>query len=739
MNLRHAFGMLALVGCFAANAAETYRTNTVEGLIYLLANHNSTGDVIELEAGDYQMPDEPTYTAPAGSSSYGKSSIHVHRQTIRGMGRTPSEVRLVGSGKHRVVFLEAYGTLENLTITGGYTDDSEKATYGNSHRTAGCYGNGILTNCVITGNDAYHLGGGVHGGVKLYDCIVENNRSRNSGGGGGHNITAYRTIFRNNWAKTDGGGVYNAKLYDCILTNNTAATGAGGGGYNVTEGRDTLFADNKAVNGGGVGNGATMNMSSYSLYGCVISNNQVTSTSGYGGGLYCQWAWNSTITANRSPFAGGAYKSQLTDCVVSDNVATNNVRVSVNSINCNQSGGGAYNCSLLGCTIVGNHAYGNGGGVCCDSDTITVNTVDKVPVTEPLIISNCVIAANICSNRANHAYGGGMFVEGGTVTHCEIRGNATIKDESSSTSSKSICGGIASVSRSGVISNSTIHDNFSTSAGGGAYRMKLVNCVVSNNITESTVGLNAYECDFRGGEVVGTPVAYGSAYGTMFHGFGPEVELIGNPFRSETRSTSAIYQYYPQCTNCLFVGNRLSSGSIFSGQSTPVSSASLVNCTIVSNLCDYMFTTFPDEAYPMKVENCIFYGNRKIGSSATKDLFTYNCKTGSLRFAHCAYGVSALANGPTPDYFDAGNYHLGENGLSASPGFAFAKNPAHPYALRTSSGLLGLAKVADWMADAYDIRGEADDGKYRRLRDGKADLGCYQCWDDFIGTRIFVR
>ena len=51
----------------------------------------------------------------------------------------------------------------------------------------------------------------------------------------------------------------------------------------------------------------------------------------------------------------------------------------------------------------------------------------------------------------------------------------------------------------------------------------------------------------------------------------------------------------------------------------------------------------------------------------------------------------------------------------------------------------GLAKVADWMADAYDIRGEADDGKYRRLRDGKADLGCYQCWDDFIGTCIFVR
>ena len=329
-----------------------------------------------------------------------------------------------------------------------------------------------------------------------------------------------------------------------------------------------------------------------------------------------------------------------------------------------------------------------------------------------------------------------MFVEAGTVTHCEIRGNATI---TYGTEKNGICGGVASVSRCGVISNSTIDDNYSTSAGGGAYRMKLVNCVVSNNVTESAVGLNAYECDFHGGEVVGTPVAYGSAYGTMFHGFGPDVELVGNPFHSETRAISAIYQYYPYCTNCLFFGNSLSSGSIFSGQNTPVSSASLVNCTIVSNTCDYMFSAFPNEEYPMKVENCIFFGNRKNGSTATRDLFTYYCTTNSLRFAHCAYGVSALANGPTPDYFDAGNYHLGENGIPATPGFAGAKDPAHPYALRTSSGLLGLARVADWMADAYDIRGEADDGKYRRLRDGKADLGCYQCWYDFIGTKLFIR
>ena len=110
----------------------------------------------------------------------------------------------------------------------------------------------------------------------------------------------------------------------------------------------------------------------------------------------------------------------------------------------------------------------------------------------------------------------------------------------------------------------------------------------------------------------------------------------------------------------------------------------------------------------------------------------------ALRFSYCAYGISELED-DAADWFDAGNYHLGENGIPATPGFAGAKDPAHPYALRTSSGLWGLARVADWMEDAYDIRGAADDGKYRRLRDGKADLGCYQCWYDFIGTKLFIR
>ena len=37
---------------------------------------------------------------------------------------------------------------------------------------------------------------------------------------------------------------------------------------------------------------------------------------------------------------------------------------------------------------------------------------------------------------------------------------------------------------------------------------------------------------------------------------------------------------------------------------------------------------------------------------------------------------------------------------------------------------------------ATDIRGDA---AYPRLRDGKADVGCYQCWLDQAGTRLSIR
>ena len=40
------------------------------------------------------------------------------------------------------------------------------------------------------------------------------------------------------------------------------------------------------------------------------------------------------------------------------------------------------------------------------------------------------------------------------------------------------------------------------------------------------------------------------------------------------------------------------------------------------------------------------------------------------------------------------------------------------------------------MVDACDIR---RDDRYARLRDGKVDIGCYQCWLEPAGTLLLLR
>lgn len=53
--------------------------------------------------------------------------------------------------------------------------------------------------------------------------------------------------------------------------------------------------------------------------------------------------------------------------------------------------------------------------------------------------------------------------------------------------------------------------------------------------------------------------------------------------------------------------------------------------------------------------------------------------------------------------------------------------------LRPSSPLRGKGLLLDGMADDLDLAGKP------RVRDGKVDLGCYQCWTDPLGVLFLVR
>jgi hypothetical protein len=57
----------------------------------------------------------------------------------------------------------------------------------------------------------------------------------------------------------------------------------------------------------------------------------------------------------------------------------------------------------------------------------------------------------------------------------------------------------------------------------------------------------------------------------------------------------------------------------------------------------------------------------------------------------------------------------------------------HPLTPKLISPLVGAGLVCDWMAGAVDLAGNP------RLRDGKVDIGAYQCWLDLAGLFLRIR
>lgn len=683
----------AAAGALLSVFADVYRTNTVDGLLYLLNTYNgqNANNVIELEPGDYFLPEVATYT----NNSSGLSSIYAEKIRVRGLGTTNAATRLISSGTCRVAYGVSNATFENLTFTNGHASAFTGA--GNANRGGGVYGGCTLTNCLVIGNTADGVGGGVQSSTKLYNCQVINNTASN--GGGGHNFKAYGTRFEGNSAGSNGGAVYTAELYDCELVGNIARNGDGGGGYNITYATNTLIANNAAIggNGGGAGNSASsQNPAGYVLVDCVVSNNSATK---YGGGI-------STLSA--------------TNCLIVNNFSAS-------------GGGGAASCHLHGSIIRGNIASGHGGGI------LLSGIRDDFP---SLIVSNCLIEANVCSNFSSHAYGGGVCYSSATalrhvLTHCEIRGNAALKVAGSEKTA--LGGGVGVVvSQYPNVTDCEIHDNYATADGGGIRGVTAVRCRLYRNASGSN-GAGGHYCSLIDCDIAHSSTDYCTALRTDFHDFGTAFSLEGNPYMSGSFSYGMITGYFPNYTNSLFRNNH-APGILFRGTVASGTPSSLVNCTVVSNSAQSMFAYFAKADYPLTLENCVFFDNATQDGTPCDISFAITgsdkCTSNSVHISHCAYGtdnVSAKQN--FSDWFREGQYVFGAEGFPASPYFSLAKDAEHPYSLRTSSPLIGCGKVEPWMMDATDIRGEG----FPRLRDGTVDIGCYQCWLDPVGTVFIIR
>ncbi|HUU62414.1 MAG TPA: right-handed parallel beta-helix repeat-containing protein [Dehalococcoidia bacterium] len=386
----------------------------------------SAGDTIIIAAGQYNEHD-----------------ITINKSlTLRGAGAGSTFVD--GEDMSRVFYINnSTVDMSGMTIRNGNV-----STAANGGGLYNEYGNVTMTNCTVSGNEAYN-GGGLYnngGNLTMTGCTISGNEANFWGGG----------IYR------DGGEV---TLTKCTVSGNTAASGMLGGGI---------------YNNGGAGDGLTMT-------GCTVSDNKADTE---GGGIRNDGPLemtNCTIIGNEAPDGGGIYNSgnvTMTGCTVSGNDADNN-------------GGGIFNdygdeLTMTGCTVSGNEAY-NGGGiynygghVTMTDCTVSGNTardgngggIGTVGPDFTVTMTNCTISGNNASGDGGGIYNNEDEV---TLTNCTISGNEAGDNG----------GGIRNDSGRVDMTNCTVSGN-NAKEGGGIYTYvgltTLTNCTVSNNSAQNWGG-----------------------------------------------------------------------------------------------------------------------------------------------------------------------------------------------------------------------------------------------------------
>jgi hypothetical protein len=217
-------------------------------------------------------------------------------------------------------------------------------------------------------------------------------------------------------------------------------TGASLTGFTLTNGFASGF-DSFVTGFGYFGGGVCCASLNAFITNCVIVGNLVNDS---GGGAYGCTLYNCTLTANDAWWVGGgAVDCTLYNCTLSNNSAAHN-------------GGGVADCTLHNCALTGNSApYGYGGGAA------------------ECTLYNCTLTGNL------GYYGGGVY--DGALYSCSLAGN-----------SASYIGAGAYWS---TLYNCTLTGNSGSAPwtqGGGASGCRLYNCIVYFNTAANGANCDAY-------------------------------------------------------------------------------------------------------------------------------------------------------------------------------------------------------------------------------------------------------
>ena len=259
--------------------------NVNSGADTILFDSVITGSTIDLTGNEIKVTGKLTITGPTDLE--------------------PSSIVIDGNNNSRIFNTSQSLTLENLTLSNGFTDFLGGAIYAHNYSNRQLL---TLNDTIISNNTSDNMGGGIALGVfdiEINDSIVTSNTSNG-------------TIFPVGGGRKGGGGLYSKGQFstnhiiinDSVFSNNTSTvTNYGGGGGIFAGGYVTInnssFINNSALGDNSSGGGAE-------LSGEILINNSEfknnTSTRDGGGlhtGGYTTIINNTTISGNTSNVGGG--------------------------------------------------------------------------------------------------------------------------------------------------------------------------------------------------------------------------------------------------------------------------------------------------------------------------------------------------------------------------------------------------------------------------------------------------
>jgi hypothetical protein len=554
------------------------------------------------------------------------------------------------------------------------------------------------------------------------------------------------------------GGHYNPSGEDGSLWGNRCCGGAIGiarikdgvwrGTPNVVV-TNCVFRGNTSAIGGAIGSNST----NFKAYDCFFTNN-VSESAGsgcfYGGSaIGCDFVGNGSV---------GRLMFDVVDC----RIAANNLdSASANTLNAN---------SVTDCLFDGNrgnHVFDGAGTACLTNCTFHGNMPKVASVLNPAVLKGCEFIENTTTNftssltvvdasgavlisGSNAVYiDGGSFVsntvalgtEGGAirmkrasdklcsafVTNCTFAFNTAVKTVHKPDGG-AICNNDAALPEgeepwdSFTVVDCTFTSNKAYHVA-GVYGVRAVNCTFDGNIRFSPQhnyhhGNGArksilVKCDLNDGDI--------------------EDCVLDRCRIHDITNLRWLFRGLTRATNCLVEACVLDPGfALYTGYDNLTWDAEFVNCTFATNRMTTVLRAAATETNNISFVNCIFNGNYTWDGKATDISANDNDSaarlTNTCTFAGCYFGRFE----ETP--LKAAQFAVLTNGVGtlsqcANPRFV-CRHPSirrwYPdepdWALLWGSPLRGKGMDVGFTAEDLDLAGRP------RVRDGKVDVGCYECW-----------